>query len=269
MAGRGDDLSPTAEDAGRSRVQIGSVAVDATTMAATQSLILESVARRRRPPLRITTVNLDYLAVARKDQAFRKAILTSGLALADGMSLIWLSRAAGRRLPERISGADLTEWLIDGGLPEARLYLLGATPEVVDKVCARAVATGSVTIVGVQSPWGPEVETTASAIVDQINEAKADILLVAMGAPKQDLWLSRWESRLDVSVAAGIGASLDFLTGAQKRAPLKWQEAGFEWLYRLMRDPHRLWRRYLTRDAPYFFAEFARTLKRRVNGRGR
>jgi N-acetylglucosaminyldiphosphoundecaprenol N-acetyl-beta-D-mannosaminyltransferase len=227
----------------------------------TKALLEGAVRRRERPALRVATVNLDHLALARQDDDFRRVLLDSELAVADGKGPMWLARLGGERIPARVTGADLTVWLLDGGLPGASLYLLGSTPEVIEAVSERASEHG-VRIVGSATPGRRffEDDGLSEPLVRSISRTSPDVLLVALGAPAQERWIHRWHRELGVAVAIGVGGSLDFAAGAQKRAPAGFQRAGLEWLYRLCHEPRRLFGRYVRRDIPFLVAEGCRTL---------
>jgi N-acetylglucosaminyldiphosphoundecaprenol N-acetyl-beta-D-mannosaminyltransferase len=217
-----------------------------------RSAVLIAVESRTRPLMQVITVNLDFLAIASRDLEFRAVLRRGGLVLADGMPVVWLSRLLGDRLPGRVAGSDLTAWIIGGGLPHVRVFLLGAAPGVGERVAERARSNG-VTIAGVLAP-SAEVFASPSLsaqLVEQINSSPADVLLVALGAPKQDKWIDAWSRELDVSVAIGVGGSLDLLAGDSRRAPPWAHRVGLEWAFRLAADPVRLWRRYMLRDLPY------------------
>jgi N-acetylglucosaminyldiphosphoundecaprenol N-acetyl-beta-D-mannosaminyltransferase len=211
-------------------------------------------------PFQIATVNVDFLAQARRDPEFRRALQGCSLAVADGRPILWLSRYTEAPLPERVTGVDLTEWLLDGGVPSAKLFLLGATPEVLDAARARAEAHGT-TVVGAASPDRAELTSVgrSARLVATINASGADVLLVALGAPLQETWTARWRHNLEIAVAIGVGCSLDVAAGVLTRAPERWQRFGFEWRYRLRKEPARLWRRYLLRDLPYLVSIATRT----------
>jgi N-acetylglucosaminyldiphosphoundecaprenol N-acetyl-beta-D-mannosaminyltransferase len=214
-------------------------------------------------PFQIATVNVDFLAQARRDPEFRRALQDCSLAVADGKPVLWLSRRTGTPLPERVTGVDLTAWLLDGGVPSARLFLLGATPEVLDAARVRGEAHGT-PVVGAASPDRAELTSLerSARLVTAINASGANVLLVALGAPLQETWIARWRPSLEVAVAIGVGCSLDVAAGALTRAPWRWQRFGLEWLYRLWKEPARLWRRYLLRDLPYLVSVATRTLLR-------
>jgi N-acetylglucosaminyldiphosphoundecaprenol N-acetyl-beta-D-mannosaminyltransferase len=201
----------------------------------------------------VITVNLDFLSIAERDPRFRQTINQADLAVADGMPLVWLSRLRGEPLAERIAGVELVD---ESCRLAARMgrgaFLLGAAPGV-----AAAAAQSLVTrhpglrIAGVYSPpFGPLPLDEDERIVQMIREATPDLLFVALGAPRQDLWIRDHLDRLDVPVAMGVGCVLDLLAGTVTRAPSWMQHAGLEWAYRLAREPQRLWRRYLVDDIP-------------------
>jgi N-acetylglucosaminyldiphosphoundecaprenol N-acetyl-beta-D-mannosaminyltransferase len=254
-------------------VTVGGVALDRLTADSARRRIADAVTAGTRPPLHVATVNVDFLAIADRDPELRAVLNRCGLTLVDGMPVVWLTRVLRRPVPERVTGADLTAWLIDGGLGGIRLFLLGATDEVLRSTTARAEAHG-VTIAGTSSPSrravtganGQEADGP-TALVDEINRSRADILLVALGAPLQELFIARHLESLDVGVAIGVGGSLDFLAGRQARAPEAFRRLGLEWLYRLIREPRRLWRRYLARDAPYLLRQSIGIAAERLRGR--
>ena len=238
--------------ANRDQVEVAGVPVDVVDRVAAQRWILKAVESQPRPGLRLSTVNLDYLVLAERSRDFRLALRTTQLAVADGTPVLWLARLAGRRLPERVAGSDLTDWLISGGVPSAKLYLLGSTEAVCRAVARRADAAG-VTVSG----WNtspPDVfndPEQSAALVAEINAGKPDVLLVALGAPRQELWLRRHQPSLDVSVMMGIGGSLDIAAGRVRRAPRFIQRIGLEWAFRMVQEPGRLFRRYLVDDLPF------------------
>jgi exopolysaccharide biosynthesis WecB/TagA/CpsF family protein len=193
-------------------------------------------------PHQICTVNPEFVMVAQQDIIFYNILNRVGLCVADGQGLLWAARYLGFSLPDRITGSDgvpfIAEWAAEAGW---KLFLLGAA----DGVAARAADILHAHYPGLQIvgtfPGSPSPEEEA-AIVDMINTSGADILFVAYGAPAQDKWIARNLPRLRVKAAMGIGGTLDFIVGVQKRAPESWQRLGLEWLYRLIQEPWR-WKR--------------------------
>jgi N-acetylglucosaminyldiphosphoundecaprenol N-acetyl-beta-D-mannosaminyltransferase len=239
---------------------VAGVALDGVTLRETQQLLLGAVATRRRPALHVATVNLDHLALAARDAAFREVLRRSQLSVADGMGAVWLARLAGFHLPDRVSGATLTEWMVDGGLRGRSLFLLGGEDGVAAAVARRAEANG-VRVAGLACPERVVFESSwrSASVVRDINLARPDVLLVALGAPLQETWISLWQPALEVSVAIGVGGSLDLAAGRIPRAPRSMQRLGLEWCYRLWREPRRLAGRYLGRDIPFLVRVATRT----------
>lgn len=210
----------------------------------------------------VATANTDFLVRALHDEELRRILRRADLVTADGMPLVWASHLLGGTLRERVAGSDLVPALAQRCAQTRRsLFLLGARPEVAQTAARRLEeAYPGVRIAGVFSPPPADLEQMDHAeIVRRVNQARPDVLLVAFGNPKQEKWVDRQRHALEVPVAIGIGATLDFLAGKVARAPRWMQRHGLEWAWRLGREPSRLWRRYLND-----FVQFAP----RVAGRG-
>jgi N-acetylglucosaminyldiphosphoundecaprenol N-acetyl-beta-D-mannosaminyltransferase len=201
----------------------------------------------------IITVNVDFVRLAQVNTEFRAVINRSDLAIADGMPLVWASGWLGDRLPERVTGVELVDRCCSLAAREGyRIFLLGGEDGVAQGAAEvlRSRHEG-IQIVGAYSPpVGPFSEEEDRKMVDMIREAKPHMLFVAFGAPKQDLWIARHQEEIGVPVAIGVGGVFNFLTGRVSRAPLWMQERGLEWLFRVMCEPRRLWRRYFVQDLP-------------------
>jgi N-acetylglucosaminyldiphosphoundecaprenol N-acetyl-beta-D-mannosaminyltransferase len=169
-------------------------------------------------------------------------------------------------VPERVSGSDLAFPLLGRAARRGwRTYLLGGAPGVAEEAARRLRARlPSLVVAGTDAPritlepGDPEGE----AALARLRAARPDLVLVALGAPKQELWIHRHRAALGPAVAVGVGATLDFLSGRVRRAPRWVSRAGLEWLWRLGREPRRLWRRYLVQD-PAFAAILWRELRAR------
>jgi len=169
------------------------------------------------------------------------------------MPLIWLSKMLGNPLSERVTGADLVPALAkECALTEHTMYFLGGQGNVAQQAANKLVENNpNLIISGVDAPFvnitGKKAitfEEDDAAVVEKINLANPDILLIAFGNPKQELWFARNKYRLKAGVAIGIGGTFEFITGSVSRAP-KWvQKSGCEWIYRISQDPKRLWKRY-------------------------
>ncbi|MEZ4516745.1 MAG: WecB/TagA/CpsF family glycosyltransferase [Chloroflexota bacterium] len=193
----------------------------------------------------IATVNPEFVMAARGDATFAEVLRHADLCLPDGIGLIYASRYLGRPLPERIPGSAFVYHLAETAATEGwSLFLLGAAPGVAEEAADILTARyPGLTIAGTHG-GSPDLSEN-DAIVEMINHSGAQVLYVAYGAPKQDLWIGRNRDALEtVRVAMGVGGSLDFITGRSVRAPQWVQNMGLEWLHRLYKEPWR-WRRML------------------------
>jgi exopolysaccharide biosynthesis WecB/TagA/CpsF family protein len=192
----------------------------------------------------IATANPEFVMIAQGDDNFRNILRRTALNLPDGIGLVLATRIKGQAVRARITGSDGVPKLIERAAGEGwRVFLLGAAEGVAAK--AADILEGrypGLKIVGTFS--GSPAPEEEDAIAEMIRESHADIVLVAYGAPAQDKWLARNAPRLGAQVGMGIGGTLDFITGVQKRAPVWMRRVGLEWLYRLIRQPSR-WRRML------------------------
>src|SRR5438105_6124798 len=145
-----------------------------------------------------------------------------------------------------------------------RVYLVGAGPGIAEKAAAVFRSRG-VAVVGIDAPLirDPRSADERGPIVERIRRAGADLVLVAFGAPKQELFIDSARPEVGPAVMIGVGASLDFVAGAIRRAPRWMSDRGLEWLYRLWREPRRLWRRYLLRDPEFVWTVWRTLLDRR------
>ncbi len=200
----------------------------------------------------VVTPNVDHIVMAEKQPALRAAYADASFSLADGKPLIWMSRLLHCPLPEKISGSDLVEPLMrkaaETGL---RVYFLGAAPGVALKAATvLEERIPGLHIVGTDAPaLGFEKQPeTEKETLERMLASKPDIVLFALGAPKQELLMHKWKKMGITPVMLGIGASLDFLAGKIKRSPRWMSERGLEWLFRLTQDPKRLAKRYLVQD---------------------
>jgi N-acetylglucosaminyldiphosphoundecaprenol N-acetyl-beta-D-mannosaminyltransferase len=209
----------------------------------------------------VFTPNADHVVMAEDDVAFRAAYHEARLSLADGQSLVWASRALGAPLPEKVSGSDLVWPLMQRAARRRwRVYLLGGAPGAAATAADRFRRELGVEVVGVD-PAHIRVDGadgSAGAAAERVRATRPQLVLVALGAPKQELWIHAASARLGPTVAIGVGATLDFISGRARRAPRWTSRSGLEWLYRLAHDPRRLAGRYLLRD-PRLVAVLLRT----------
>jgi len=265
------EQEPTREGcANESSVVLLGVAFDGVTMSDTVQRIDRMVASRRSHY--VVTANADFLAQARRDVELHRILLEADLVLCDGTPLVWASRWLGNPLPERVAGSDLAPLLIQLAAERGyRLFLLGASPEANAQAVERLKRSHpTLNIVGNHSPpFKPLLEMDHDEIKRRIRDAKPDLLFVSFGCPKQEKWIAMHYRPLGVPVCIGVGATIDFLAGRMKRAPRWMQQAGVEWIYRLLQEPRRLFRRYVA-DIVHFGAPIlAQCWEMRWRPRGR
>jgi N-acetylglucosaminyldiphosphoundecaprenol N-acetyl-beta-D-mannosaminyltransferase len=234
------------------RLQVGPLEVDAVTMDQALERIDELVASGAGG--RVFTPNIDHVVMADRDPVFRRAYARVDLSLADGFPIVVTSKLLRKPLPAKVSGSDLVLPLLrQAQARNRRVFLFGGAPGVAE-ICKTRLTEqiSGLQIVGTASPM---VSMTASdeellRLTSAIGETRAEYVLVALGAPKQELLIDRIASAYAPAVFLGIGASLDFIAGHVRRAPRWMSENGLEWLHRVSQDPRRLAGRYL-RDTVY------------------
>lgn len=200
----------------------------------------------------VCCVCVDGVATAQRDEEVRRALNRSGLAVPDGMPLVWWSRASGLRGTRRVTAADLLDAMCALGVERRRRHFFyGASPEVLERMVARLRSRfPGLIVAGYRSPpFRALTEEEDAADVAAINEARSDYVWVGLGMPKQEKWMASHVGRISATALIGIGAAFDFSAGTKPRAPLWMQCSGLEWLFRLITEPRRLARRYLIGNA--------------------
>ncbi len=227
----------------RDRVVILGVPVDNITEEEALARIEAFIENGR--PHQVVTVNPEFVVAAQSDAKFFQVLKEADLSLPDGVGLLWAARFLGRPLSERVAGVDTVRRIASLAAERGyRLFLLGAVEGVAEATAMRLEEENpGLKVAGIYagSPDPQEEEE----IVEIIRAARPHVLLVAYGAPQQDLWIHRHLGRLGVPVAMGVGGAFDFISGKAKRAPGWMQRLGLEWLHRLLHEPWR-WRRMLT-----------------------
>lgn len=208
--------------------------------------------------LLINTINAHSYNTARKDELFAEALTNGDVLIPDGVSIVKACRwIKAKSLPEeRIAGWDLFEFemnkLEECGRtlrsPQRTVMFMGSSQKVLDLIVKRAAEVyPHLKIVTYSPPYKPEFsEEDNKAIIEAINAADPDLLWIGMTAPKQEKWTYSHWNELNIHCHVGtIGAVFDFFAGTVERAPIWWQRHGLEWLYRLLKEPKRMWRRYI------------------------
>ena len=222
----------------------------------------------------VFTPNVDHLVKLQTDMAFRRAYRFATYRVCDSQILLWVSRLINQPIQEKIAGSDLFpafyhHYQHDSSI---KIFLLGSAPGVAETARRNINAKlGREMVVAAHSPSFNFLEDASESeeIIRLINQSGATVLAVGVGAPKQEKWLFQNRDKLaQIKVAFAVGATIDFEAGYTKRSPTWISHLGLEWMYRLIKEPKRLWKRYLIEDLVFFKLLLSRKLfPRRHDGR--
>ncbi len=189
-------------------------------------------------------INAAKLVAMKDDPRLCEIIDGCGLVNADGQSVVWASRLLGDPLPERVAGIDLMDALLELARSRGfRVYFLGARAEVLESAVQRLQERyPELQVAGARDGYFTDDE--AAEVCNAIRASRADALFVAMSSPRKEYFLGEFGPDLGVSFVMGVGGSIDVIAGITRRAPAAWQRLGLEWLYRLLQEPRRMFRRY-------------------------
>lgn len=241
------------------RVRIGGVPMDPVTLGGAVARIVELSASGNGGT--VFTPNVDHIVVASESESFRRAYEEVSLSLVDGTPVFWASKLLGTPLPEKVSGSDLFEPLVERAAREGiPIFLMGGQPGVGARAAENLTRRyPGLRIVGLSAPRlsADGILEDEAGEIERLRASGARLIFVACGAPKSELWSARMRAVLAPAVLVCVGAAIDFAAGTAQRAPAWLSKVGLEWAYRLVREPRRLARRYLLRD-PKFFVILAR-----------
>lgn len=244
------------------RVDILGVRVAALTIPRALGLIATAVASRSK--IRFVFATVHTVTECQRQPALLEAVNHSVVA-PDGMPLVWLSRRRSRSDVRRVYGPDMLIATCEDGLARGyRHFFYGSTDETVQALIARLSARfPGLAVAGAYSPpFRPLSAAEEDDVLARINAAEPDIVWVGLGMPRQELWIARYEERLNTPVLMAVGAAFDFHAGTVRQAPSWMQRAGLEWLFRLIQEPRRLWRRYLLGNSRFVWL----LLRERLSG---
>lgn len=207
----------------------------------------------------VITPNVDHLVKLQKDKEFYEVYKKAEWVICDSKILYMLSKLLKTPLPEAIPGSSFFTAFYEyhQNDPNCKIFLLGAAEGIAIKAMERInQKVGRNIVVGAHSPsYGFEKKPEeCEKLVHMINESGANVLLVGVGAPKQEKWIMKYRNEMPgIDIFMGLGATIDFEAGTLKRAPILWQKIGMEWLYRCLKEPKRLFKRYFVDDMQFFY----------------
>jgi N-acetylglucosaminyldiphosphoundecaprenol N-acetyl-beta-D-mannosaminyltransferase len=216
----------------------------------------EAWTAERGPSRFVAVCNVHMVMEARNNPRFLAMLNSSGLTVPDGKPLTWLGRYRGFDLKRRVYGPDLfQDFLASTRGKGYRHFFYGGHPEVTEKMVEiiQRRYPGTEIAGHFSPPFRPLTEQEDDAIVAIIRESHADILWVGLGCPKQEVWMYEHCERLDVPAMVGVGQAFNIVAGSLKQAPAWMRENGLEWLFRLLLEPRRLWKRYLVYNTRFLF----------------
>ena len=221
----------------QSTVAILNIPVAAITMRQAVATVEEFIADNT--PHLIATANAEMVMMAQEDKELASILQNANLVVPDGAGVVWASRYLGHPVPERVTGYDLSQHILEQASRKGwRIYFFGAAPGVAAEARTAALRHyPGVNIIGVRDGFFSIDEE--STIIEEIRKAAPQIIFVALGVPKQEKWLARHLHNLNIPVAIGVGGTFDVMAGKMERAPKWMQQSGLEWLYRLIKQPQR------------------------------
>lgn len=206
--------------------------------------------------IQINTINAHSYNVAKKDSKFATILKESDYLLPDGQSIVWAKRWLQGEELKRIAGFDLFQWEMKRiNLRRGKCFFLGSTIETLEKIQDKiSVEYPNIQVKVFSPPYKSEFSAEENQqMISQINIFNPDVLFVGMTAPKQEKWVYDNAKFLKTGHICSIGAVFDFYAGNIKRAPQKWQNLGLEWLYRLVKEPKRMWKRYILGNTLFIY----------------
>jgi N-acetylglucosaminyldiphosphoundecaprenol N-acetyl-beta-D-mannosaminyltransferase len=229
----------------RERVEIVDIPIDYIPMDALVEHVAEAARARRH--FQIATVNLDFLVRSHRDPEIKSILRATSINMPDGAPVVWAGKLIGVPDTERVAGADFVPQLMEAAAREhPGVFFLGGEHDAAQLAADKlTTAHPGLQISVYEPPRSALSDMDDDAIMQRIEAAQPQILLVAFGHPKQEQWIRRNAERLPM-VAVGVGCSLDLIAGLQSRAPVWAHRIGLEWAYRLLHEPRRLFRRYAT-----------------------
>jgi N-acetylglucosaminyldiphosphoundecaprenol N-acetyl-beta-D-mannosaminyltransferase len=231
------------------RTNVCGVPVDALTM--TESLQVAETLIATRSPHQHVVVNAAKIVQARRDSGLMHIISDCAMVNADGMAVVWAGKFLGNPLPERVAGIDfmLQLWGL-AARKNYRVAFIGATTDVVASVAVSARKQGVNVVFARDGYWSSDTE---ESVVGAVRETRPDLLFLALPSPRKERFLSEHLESMGACLVVGVGGSFDVVAGVTRRAPVWAQRMGLEWLFRLLQEPRRMFKRYLVGNSLFIF----------------
>ena len=243
-------------------IHLFNIPIDAITMQETLEKFKLSVLEKKQ--IHHTVVNAGKIVLMQTDKELMNSVLEADIINADGQAVVWAANLLGYNLPERVSGIDLMERLVELSFNKGyKCFFFGATQEIVSKVVDHYENKYSNEIVaGYRNGYFDK--TDEKVIVSNISNSGANILFVAMPSPKKEIFLNAYKKQLkSINFIMGVGGSFDVIAGKVKRAPIWMQRIGLEWFFRVIQEPRRMWKRYLLGNSKFIWLVFKEYLNRK------
>lgn len=242
------------------RAEILGCRLDVIDMAGALQVVQDSI--QSREPSQIITLNAEMIYRAQHERQLIDLYSAARLVTPDGIGAVWALRRAGWQISRRVTGIGLTLKILDMAREKNwRVFFLGGEPGIAEQAARKlAESDKPLMVVGVHHGYFSDDESPR--IIEQVRAARPDVLLVGLGAPRQDIWIAAHLEVLGVPVCMGVGGTLDVLAGKAKRAPRLWRRLGLEWLFRLINEPGRIKRQMA-------LPKFAWLVLTKVRGTGR
>lgn len=239
---------------GTSSFRVLGVRVDAVQIPDVIHILEQWIAERDRAHY-VAVTGMHGVSESQNDSYFRTALQSSDLVVADGMPLVWLGRWHGFAMKRRVYGPELTAIFMQQTGGRYRHFFYGGAPGVADKLAEVSRQRYGINVVGTYCPpFRPLTPEEDAQVVELINSAQPDLVWVGLSTPKQEKWMYEHRDKLNVPAMLGVGAAFDLNTGKLRQAPRWMRENGLEWLFRLLAEPRRLWRRYLVNGSKFVWS---------------
>lgn len=235
----------------KERIELFGVNIDSVTMEETVSTVFSWLDSNEKDCKFVITPNVDHIVQVQTNKALQQAYKNASLVVTDGKPVVWAASLLNVSIPETVPGSDLIPEIFAYAQKHSKpikVFLLGAMPGVADRAKMLIHEQfSSVEVVGTLSPdFGFDKDVSASnKICEIVNLSNAELLVLGLGAPKQELWIDQYASQLKVKAAFCVGATIDFMAGEKPRAPVWMRKIGLEWMHRALKEPRRLAKRYL------------------------